>query len=208
MVLFMTKHTISFQMLKASFIFSVFMLSMPVFAQAPDIGQMFSNFSSSSIQLIRLVSGASFLMGMILTFVSALAFKEYAESGGRTSFKKPVLIMLAGIFMIAFPQTINHATQTLSLGSNTGSILSDSGGGGSSGLAMMSSALQGVLLFVKLVGHIAVFRGILMLKKIAEGQQGAEPGRALTHIFGGAAAININATIDLLANSVGMTLPI
>lgn len=173
----------------------------------PDIGQMFSNLSSSSITLMKLVSGCAFVAGIYLAYRSAMAFKEYADGGGRTQLKTPFGIMLAATLMIAFPGTINMATETLALGQNTGSVLSESGGGGGA-VGMMSSALTGVLLFVKLVGHIAIFRGILMLKKIAEGQQGAEVGRALTHIFGGAAAVNINATISLLANSVGMTLPI
>lgn len=173
----------------------------------PDIGQMFSNLSSSSITLMKLVSGCAFVVGIYLAYRSAMAFKEYADGGGRTQLKTPFGIMLAATLMIAFPGTINMATETLALGQNTGSVLSESGGGGGA-VGMMSSALTGVLLFVKLVGHIAIFRGILMLKKIAEGQQGAEVGRALTHIFGGAAAVNINATINLLANSVGMSLPI
>lgn len=173
----------------------------------PDIGQMFANLSSSSITMMKLVSGCAFVVGIFLAYRSAIAFKEYADGGGRTQLKTPFGIMLAATLMIAFPGTINMATETLSLGQNTGSILSESGGGGGA-TGMMSAALTGVLLFVKLVGHIAIFRGILMLKKIAEGQQGAEVGRALTHIFGGAAAVNINATINLLANSVGMSLPI
>lgn len=173
----------------------------------PDIGQMFANLSSSSILLMRLVSGCAFVAGIYLAYRSAMAFKEYADGGGRTQLKTPFGIMLAATLMIAFPGTINMATETLSLGQNTGSVLSEGGGGGGA-VGMMSAALTGVLLFVKLVGHIAIFRGILMLKKIAEGQQGAEVGRALTHIFGGAAAVNINATISLLANSVGMSLPI
>jgi len=174
----------------------------------PDIGQMFSNFSSSSIQLMRLVSGAAFLMGIFLAYRSAMAFKEYSESGGRTQLKTPFGIMLAATLMIAFPGTINMATETLSLGANTGSVLSESGGGGGGAVGMMSSALTGVLLFVKLVGHIAIFRGILMLKRVAEGHQNAEVGRALLHIFGGAAAVNINGAINLLSKTVGLNLPI
>lgn len=196
--------------LKSAFLALTITHALPSLAATgiPDIGQMFANLSSSSITLMKLVSGCAFVAGIFLAYRSAVAFKEYADGGGRTQLKTPFGIMLAATLMIAFPGTINMATETLSLGQNTGSILSEGGGGGGGAVGMMSAALTGVLLFVKLVGHIAIFRGILMLKKIAEGQQGAEVGRALTHIFGGAAAVNINATINLLANSVGMSLPI
>lgn len=192
---------------KATFLALTISQAVPSWA-APDIGQMFASFSDSSIQLMKLVVGAAFVLGIALSAKAALAFKEYAENGGRTQLKTPLGLMLAGILLVVFPGTVNMATETLSLGQASGSVLSDMGGGGASATGMMSAAMTGVLLFVKLVGHIAIFRGILILKRAAEGQQGGEIGRALTHIFGGAAAVNINATIELLANTVGMDLPI
>ena len=87
----------------------------------------------------------------------------------------------------------------MALGAATGTNLSRvPAGGGAPGVA---EALKGVLLFVKLVGHIAFLRGFLILKGVAEGSQGQTVGRAITHILGGAAAINIDTTVDFLVNT-------
>lgn len=204
----MKKNNIYLLQLLTIVIFSL--VSFPALAASgmPDIGQMFSNFSDTSIKIMTLVSGTAFVVGIALSLKAAFALKEYSESGGRTQLKTPIVTLLAGVMLVSFPETISMATETISLGANTGAMLSDVGGGGSEAVAMMSSALSGVLLFVKMVGHIAVFRGILILKRVYEGNQQASIGSALTHIFGGAACININRTIDMLANTVGMTLPI
>jgi len=167
---------------------------------APSLDTMFANFADSSVKLMNLVRWMGLPIGLYISGLALIRLKEYAESGSRTKLSTPILLMVIGAMLISFPLTANIATQTLALGDSTGNALSQvpSGGGGAPGVA---AALAGVLLFVKLVGHIAFFRGFLILKGVAEGQQGAGIGRALTHIFGGAAAININATIDILANT-------
>lgn len=166
---------------------------------APSIDTMFSNFADSSVKLMNMVRWAGLPIGLYISGLALIRLKDYSESGGRTKLSTPLLLAAIGAMLIAFPMTANIATQTLALGDATGNSLSQvPSGGGAPGVA---AALAGVLLFVKLVGHIAFFRGFLILKGVAEGQQGAGVGRALTHIFGGAAAININATIDILANT-------
>ena len=177
------------------------LIAMPslAFAQAPSIDQMFANFSEASIALMRLVRWTALPIGLFITFVALLRFKEYTESGGRIKLSTPIFLALIGATLIAFPVATDVATETLSLGPASGTSLSRvPSGGGAPGVA---AALQGVLLFVKLVGHIAFFRGFLLLKGVAEGNQQATIGRALTHIFGGAAAINIDTTVEMLVNT-------
>ncbi len=175
-------------------------------SSAPSLDTMFANFADSSVKLMNLVRWAALPIGLYISGLALVRLKDYSESGGRIKLSTPLLLMAIGAMLISFPFTANIATQTLALGDSTGNSLSQvPSGGGAPGVA---AALEGVLLFVKLVGHIAFFRGFLILKGVAEGQQGAGVGRALTHIFGGAAAININATIDILANTFapGMSL--
>lgn len=170
----------------------------------PNIADMFANFSESSIALMSIVVAAAFFIGLLVTFKGILSLKEYADGGGRTQLKTPLLVLLTGVLLIALPGTINVATETLALGQNTGThVLAETS---SSAPAGMDSALRGILLFVKLIGHIAVVRGVLILKRGAEGQQESF-GRGVTHILGGAAAININATVSILASVFGMPMP-
>lgn len=163
----------------------------------PNLAEMFANFSTSAVSLMNLAVGAAFVMGLAISGVGLFRLKKFSESNGQVGFSQPLIILFVGMALVVLPGFIDTATETLSLGSGTGtSVLAVNVGG--STVPGMDAALQGVLLFVKLVGHLAFIRGFLILKDVGEGKGHASTGRALTHIFGGAAAININATIALL----------
>lgn len=165
----------------------------------PSLDEMFANFGSSSVAIMNLVRWMALPVGLFISFQALLRLKEYAEGGGRVKLSTPIFMAMIGAVLIAFPITANIATQTLALGDLTGTSLSQMpASGGAPGVA---AAMTGILLFVKMVGHLAFFRGFLILKNVAEGSQQATIGRALTHIGGGAAAINIGATIAILANT-------
>lgn len=175
--------------------------AMPWAAQAqssmPNLAEMFANFSGSAVALMNLAVGAAFVMGLVITGVGLFRLKKFSESNGQISFLQPVMILFVGMALVVLPGFIDTATETMALGSGTGtSVLAVNTGGG--GVPGMDAAIHGVLLFVKLVGHLSFIRGFLMLKDVGEGKGQASMGRALTHIFGGAAAININATIAML----------
>lgn len=178
------------------------------FAQGmPSAASLFENFSDASIIMMDLVVGIAFIAGIFISLFGLLKFKEYSEAGGRMKLSTPLGIIAVGALLVIMPGIINTTTETLSLGANTGKTLLSVNPGGSEAVAAMAGAMKGILLFVKLIGHLAFFRGLLILKSLSEGAQGATIGRALTHIFGGAAAININATASLLAATFALPLP-
>lgn len=174
--------------------------SMPWAAQAqsaPNLAEMFSNFGGSAVQLMNLAVGVAFVMGLCITGVGVFRLKKFSDSNGQMSISQPLIILFVGMALVVLPGFIDTATETLSLGNSTAtSVLAVNVGDGS--IPGMDGALTGVLLFVKLVGHLAFIRGFLILKDVGEGKGHASMGRAVTHIFGGAAAININATIAML----------
>lgn len=192
----------------ASFVVLAGFLPVSAFAQQyPSAADMFNNFSEVSVELMDLVVAVSFVGGIVVTIIGLLKFREYSESGGRMKISVPLGIVAVGCLMVIMPGMINTATETLSLGANSGkSLLSQGSAGSGDAAAAMSGAITGILLFVKLIGHIAFFRGLLILKSLSEGAQGATFGRALTHLFGGAAAININATAAMLSTTFGLPL--
>lgn len=177
----------------------LFVPSVAMAQSAPSLDEMFANFSSSAVALMNLVRWMALPVGLYISFRALLSLKEYAESGGRVKLSTPIFLAAIGATLIMFPVATNIATETIALGAATGTKLSRVPGGG--GNAAIGAALEGVLLFVKLVGHIAFFRGFLILKGVAEGSQQASVARALTHILAGAACINIDTTIEVLVNT-------
>lgn len=193
--------SLSFSVFASAFLALALLLvpSVALAQTAPSLDQMFANFSSSAVAFMNLVRWMALPVGLYISFRGLLSLKEYTESGGRVKLSTPIFLGAIGATLIVFPVATNIATETLALGAASGTQLSRVPSGG--GNAAVAAGLEGVLLFVKLIGHISFFRGFLILKGVAEGAQQASVGRALTHILGGAACINIDTTIEVLVNT-------
>jgi hypothetical protein len=89
------------------------------------------------------------------------------------------------------------------MGSGPGNILVQ---GGSGVTAQAQAAMVGVLTFIRLIGYIAFIRGWLLINQAGQGKDGTL-GRGITHIFGGAAAINVQITAGILANTFAPGVP-
>ena len=62
--------------------------------------------------------------------------------------------------------------------------------------------------FVQLVGWLAVFRGLVILKRVGDGTTRESSDTAFVHIIGGALAANVVGTAIALGHTFGLTLPI
>lgn len=163
----------------------------------PDVGQMFANFGESSIAFMNLLRGLSFLMGIFISILGVWRLKDWAESQGRETLTKPLITIIVGVFLLNFPQTVDMVSETMMLSNDYQSdLLAEVTPGGPG--AIFGAALTGVFLFLKMIGHIAVIRGFIILKKIGEGNQQVSLFAALTHIFFGTALINLGAFITML----------
>jgi hypothetical protein len=197
-------------LLKPSFAIIALLLSSNAHALTggPNLAEMFANFADASVNLMYMIGGLSFIVGILFCGIGALKFKAHAENPGQVKLHMPVFITLIGACLVVLPSTINMTTETMMLGASSGTrLLSQIPD--PANLPGFGAAFTGILLFIKLIGHIAFFRGFLILKSLTEGRGQATAGKAMIHIFGGAAAININTSILILANTFapGMVLP-
>jgi hypothetical protein len=70
----------------------------------------------------------------------------------------------------------------------------------------IEKVLEGVEVFVMIVGYIAFIRGWFVLKNFADGgQQNATLAQGLTFLFGGALAINLGELVNALQVTVGVS---
>lgn len=174
------------------------MLPSAAMAQSVNIGTMFANFTASAAALIELVKYSVNIIGLYL--VVAAIFKYVKKSHDPNSeIKGPLIMAACGIGIFSLTDTISVVAQTMALGDGPGSILAPSGGGIS---AATSAALEGVITFVRLLGYIAFVRGWLFLVDYGNGKTDGTMARGLVHIGGGVAAINLNLTIKILANTL------
>lgn len=166
---------------------------------AKGLDEMFASFTDSSKALTRLVQYVSYILGIGLVINSVFKFSQLG-SNPQLSPKVPISMFLVGIAIFTLTTSLDVIAETMAMGSGAGEILAPAGGGGLKG--MTSAGITGVLYFVRLIGYIAFIRGWMLLNQAGQGKEGAL-GRGLTHVFGGVAAINMQTTAQILANSFG-----
>lgn len=176
------------------------------FAQT-NIGTMFANFRVSAQALITLVQTTSYVIGVALVIGSVYKLSQMSNSQGQITFKQPLFMFISGISIFALTGTVSIASQSLAMGTGPGAILLPTGGGIN---AATGQAIQGIMIFIRLIGYIAFIRGFLLLNQYGQGGQGGQGAlsRALTHIAGGAAAINIQIAAKILVNTFAPGLPL
>lgn len=189
------------------FIMSLSVIIFPEYANAEStLSTLFQNGITTWQQIIHLLGAVMYVVGIIIGGISISKFKELSD--GKVPARIPILLSIVSAALIASPSIIMMITATYYSSSKPfqpGNLLSSVPSTGVEGTA---EALTSVLIFAQMLGVIAFFRGFLMLKSIGTGKEG-QLGRALTHILGGVLAINIQATVGILARTFykGMDLP-
>lgn len=120
-------------------------------------------------------------MGTIMTFVAAGALFSFGDSIGSFS------TSLFGDTTVATESAISDE------------IIEDD-----DDRERIQTVIEGVMVFVMLVGYIAFIRGWFVLKAFADGQQGATVAQGLTFLFGGSLAINLGELVNALQETVGV----
>lgn len=161
--------------------------------------QTFVALASSIPGMMRIASYVAITVGAFF-LLRALFMLPQVEQG-REPMGKVIWMVIAGVGLWSLMPMINMSMATLGMNApQAANILtqkySAAGGGGFEG------TIAAVLAFVQFLGLIAFIRGMMILKALGENKDGAM-GRALTHILGGSAAMNIGWTIKLLAMSIG-----
>jgi hypothetical protein len=156
-----------------------------------------------------------YILGLVIMFQSLVRLSRASQfSGGfsptQSLYAGPFAGMLVSAALIGLPSTWETINMTLFDGTAATSVLAykevgSAFGGGVTPMAfspLWNQAVNVLILVVQFVGWIAFVRGILMLKRAAEGSGQASFGTAITHIVGGVLASNIVAFVDVLQQTL------
>lgn len=163
---------------------------------------MLQNLSRSYAPLWELFTAAAYVLGFGLTLKALHNLKVYGEArtmtSSQSSIKTPLAYLLAATFLIFIPSGFSVINSTFF---STPNPLSYTGGNVGS---FTESSIVAVIGAVQLIGLIAFIRGWLLIARAGEhsGQPGAV-GKAITHIIGGAFAINVVQVKDVVWNTLG-----
>jgi len=166
---------------------------------ANNLAEMFKAFSTNVPAMMKMVSFGAICAGAFLILRAILLLPQVEQ--GRAEGSKVLWILISGIGLWSILPMITISMNTVGMsGGNAVSLINTKYSQAQD--SSIDGAIAAAMVFVQLLGLIAFVRGTLILKALGENKDGAM-GRAMTHIFGGAAAINIAWTVKLLAVSIG-----
>lgn len=154
--------------------------------------------------LLHLVAMGGVVMGAF--FIIKGIFMLPTMEQGRATGAQVMWTLLAGVLLWSLLPMFNTISSTMGgqmSTSNFSGVVAGKYAQSQSGGNPADQAFAASLLIVQLIGMIAFTKGLYMLKLLGENKDGSM-GRAMTHIFGGAASMNIVWTIKVLAGTLGM----
>ena len=126
-------------------------------------------------------------MGTILTFLVGGALLAFS----------PILTAASGS-VFANPLTLTNG------GAGGGGYLVYTAGMETAEIARANAVIGAAIKFILVLGMISVMRGIFMLREIGEGSQQASMMGTLTHIIGGAIAVNLGPMLTAVQSTLGI----
>ncbi len=120
-------------------------------------------------------------VGTLMTFLAA---------GALISFSPMVTAFTGSMFTI--PMGANYATLNYTVGL------------GPDELGHIHAVISAVLRFVIVIGLVSFLRGIFIVRSVAEGDNQASMMAGVTHLIGGALAVNLGPFLNAVQNTLGL----
>lgn len=184
------------------FVATCFLVTGCTSIQLPDLQSMAINLSNSIPSLWHMVVGLAYLFGVAFIFRGVYALKIYGEMrtqmSSHSSMRVPVTLLLVGTALLFLPTTKAIVLTTIFAYSDPMPLSYTP-----SNPLIDPQATQALLQFVQLIGLISFVRGWILLSN-TENRGQSNFGKALTHIVGGIAAINIEGVRQVLQATLGI----
>lgn len=168
-----------------------------------------NNVANSMPAVERLVTGASYLIGLLFVFKAIATLKSYGESktamSQNASMKEPMVYLACGAMLVYFPSAFKVLMQTSFGYENVLQYapISSSNSAFDAIFGSGSAIGEPIAIIIQVIGVIAFVRGwVLIARASGQGQQPGGTGKGLMHVFGGILAMNIVGTIDMINNTL------
>jgi hypothetical protein len=153
----------------------------------------------------------AFVSGMILLMIGISRLIKSAQDGARgPGGIGTAMTFVMGAALISYNELV-RAFSTTFVGSPMTATFAEMQyspcAGGGLGCAEAVSAhmtISAILQFVIIVGLISFVRGIFIIRGVAEGNQQASVMAGITHIVGGALAVNLGPLINAVQTTLGL----
>lgn len=157
--------------------------------------------------LMSLIFAFAYLAGLVLVVVAIGRLLKTSQDGprGPAGLGTIMMIVVAGVlfslstimgaFSTSMFQSSTVATFAM-LETTTGDTVVDD---------HILAVISTILVFMTIIGYISFLRGFFILKEVAEGSGQASLMAAVTHIFGGALAVNLGPLMNAVQTTLGLS---
>jgi hypothetical protein len=170
-------------------------------------GMLVSLFADIYEPMISIIFAFGYLAGLILVVLGIGRIIKTAQDGprGPAGMGTIMMFVIAGVLfslssiMGAFSSSMFQSSTVATfavLETSTGDTVIDN-----HVLAMIST----VLVFMTIIGYISFMRGFFIIKDVAEGGGQASLMAGVTHIFGGALAVNLGPLLNAVQSTLGLS---
>ena len=168
-----------------------------------------NNIANNLEPVQRLLTGASFLIGMSLAFKAIYTLKVYGEArtmmASNSSLKEPVTyFIVAGVFLY-FPTAFEIMLNTTFGYSSVLAYAPVNSRNNTINTLFGSDSPVGwsLSVIIKTIGLGAFIRGwVLIARSAAQGQPPGGTGKGFMHVVGGIMAMNIIGTLEIINNTL------
>lgn len=168
-----------------------------------DLATMFAHLGGSLPPVLKMVFGGAYVLGAYYVFIALRRLWKMGAGDPHIHSESIFMGMAIAGCLIAAPTAIGADLGTF-FTTTTPSPLQYTGPGGGS----MTAAAKAIVLFIQIVGVIAVVRGFMILRAVSHGNSRDTTAKGMTHIIGGAFAANVVGAALIIGNTLGMSLPI
>ena len=154
-----------------------------------------------------LLWGFCYLAGIVLVMVGIMRLLKTAQEGprGPGGLGTIMTFIVAGA-LLSIDQMLGAWSTSMFNDENVAhyGTLAFTSGMGPAEIAHVHAVISAILGFVMILGWISFIRGWFILRDVAEGNQQASMMAAMTHIFGGALAVNLGPVLNAVQETFGL----
>jgi len=148
-----------------------------------------------------------YVAGLILVFIGIMRLMNTEREGprGPTGIGTLMTFIVAGC-LFSINSMIAYFTGTLfddSVIKTDGALQYTSGLGGAA--PHIHAVISSIIAFAIVIGWVSLIRGFFILRGVSEGNSQASMMAAITHLIGGALAVNLGSIIMAVQNTLGIT---
>lgn len=150
--------------------------------------------------------GFCYLAGIILLIIGISRLLKTEQDGpkGPTSMGTIATFLVAGI-LLSLNKILGAAVNSVFLGGATNNAALTYTEGLGDGVNHANAVIGAIMAFVAILGWISFIRGFFIMKDVAHGNGQASTMAGMTHIIGGAVAVNLGGIIKAVQATLGIT---